>query len=47
LDELIEMTTQIESANAQRIEAAFQLAILRNKNPKELMKEMGIYQKTA
>jgi hypothetical protein len=47
LEELIDMTTQVESANAQRIEAAFQLAILRNKNPKELMKEIGIYQKTA
>ncbi len=44
LKELIEMTRQIESANAQRLEAAYELALLRNRNPKELMREMGILQ---
>ena len=44
LAELIEMTRQIENANAQRLEAAYQLALLRNRNPKELMREMGILQ---
>jgi len=42
LNELIEMNRQIEYANAQRLEAAYELALLRNRNPKELMREMGI-----
>ncbi len=42
LAELIEMTRQIENANAQRLEAAYQLAVLGNRNLKDLMREMGI-----
>ena len=37
------MTSQIEAATAQRLEAAIELAAIRGKEPKELMRELGIY----
>lgn len=42
LDVLIDMTNQIEAANARRLEAAYQLALLRKKEPKQLMQELGL-----
>jgi hypothetical protein len=47
LSEIIEMTQQIESADAMRLEAIVQLAILQNKKPKDLMREMGLFQEKS
>lgn len=42
--ELGVMTNQIEAATANRLEAALELATIRGKEPKDLMRELGILQ---
>jgi hypothetical protein len=47
LNEIIEMTQHVESADALRLESVVQLAILRNINPKNLMLEMGLLKQSS